>query len=174
MDPAMPPSQATSDHKERIVIIGGLVLFVIILGVIITLLVTQKPDQFSGLFTSRTLTPTPSVSPKPLICSGDYTFTVTGGDKEPRIVQGRLNPCDPKAGSMQFLTVIFASNSAVTEAEVQVTTDTKKDSYPMKKVSDSEGWKASWRMEDTYNDVYQVAITGKTDKSEKTTTLTFR
>ena len=162
-------------NNKRIII--GFSLLLLLLCIVIILVVQKKPQYFSGLFTSRFLasvTSTPTPTPKPMICKGEYAFVVSGEGKEPKIVKGILNPCDPEKGYMQFLTVTFSSTTPVVSANVNVTTDTQSKIYPMAKLETGEDWKASWRMEDTYVDRYEVAITGKTATSEETTTLMFR
>lgn len=168
-------TQSEEGNKKRIII--GFSLLLILLCIVIILVAQEKPKYFSGLFTSRFLasvTPTPTPIPKPMICKGEYSFVVMGEGKDPKITKGTLNPCDPEKEHMQFLTVTFSSSTPVVSADVSVTTDTQSKTYPMAKLEASNEWKASWRMEDTYNDIYEVAITGKTQTSERTTTLTFR
>lgn len=118
-------------------------------------------------------------SPRPL-ASGKQTYLVSGSKTgAPKATEVVIDPLDPAQNASQTVTVkvISLDGTPVSEVEVNMITDNKEKTYPLKLVSGTNldgSWQGTWTLEDSYDYLYQAAIKAKNAKSEWTVTLSFR
>jgi len=118
-------------------------------------------------------------SPRPL-ASGKQTYLVSGSKTgAPKATEVVIDPLDPAQNASQSATVkvISLDGTPVSEVEVNMITDNKEKTYPLKLISGTNldgSWQGTWTLEDSYDYRYQAAIKAKNATSEWTVTLSFR
>lgn len=178
-DPAKPSSRSPGTP-----LIIFLALLAVILGVLIianrqgidVLTLISKPlelDQ-SG---KPGETGTPSLSPTPFpIAQGPVTYSFSWGEGTtvPRMVKFDVDPHDAAAGQKQTVTVHFAHTASIDSVELQLTTDTQKNTFPLARSGGTGGdsiWTGSYTMPESHEYTYiftPVVTAGGTKTPYKT------
>ena len=191
-------TQTDRQTNNRIPIIIGFVVFLIISTFILSFLYFSKKDKPKSpnqalLQSSTSLTPAPSLtltssptpgptstpvpSPRP-IPSGKKTFSVSSAKKTgPQFQGGAIDPYDPKVNSTQTITVAITSSKPVTTGTLTMKTDTKTRDVPMSIVSGTATngvWAGTWTVDDTYLYTYTVTIIATDNTETNTVELTLR
>ena len=118
-------------------------------------------------------------TPQPL-AHGKQTYAISGSKKgAPKATEVVIDPLDPALSATQsgIVKVLSMEAGPVTKVSIQLITDNKTKTYPLKLTSgtnlDGE-WSGTWVMEDSYDYKYQMAVIAENAKDAWSITLTFR
>lgn len=119
-------------------------------------------------------TPEPTPTPTPTkLFHGKDTYTLSGGmEGKPTISTVTLDPVDPAVSAKQVFSVALTNGSPITDAYLQVRTDTKTTKVPLtlaNGASQNGTWTGSWTVPETY--LYNYIVTVVATGSNGTTTM---
>ena len=160
-------------------------LYLVLLTLSILVLVIALVIKFFILPSSKLITtpsvqvtPTPTKSNKTLPSGGQiYRFSHGKEVIGPKIQTVNISNLTPSLKETQSITVVIANDSPVTDAQVTVSMDEKKITYPLRLTqgTTTEGtWVASWNVSGTYDYQYSMNFDLKSSTGNYLGGLNFR
>lgn len=151
-----------------------LIVFLIIIGVLIVILTNPKQwNNFTGLFSRPSVSPTatPIPTPTPIeLPRGPREFGASSKGVNPQFRDLKFSEYNPKIGEEQTISVsLLDTESDVSEVNLTLITDNKTKTYPMKLIegTNKKGtWSVTIKTEDTHDYKYRLRIESRNDKGQ--------
>jgi len=95
-------------------------------------------------------------------------FRVSSGNKDgPQFMDGIIDPFRPLPDETQKFSIKVSDSVEVVKVEAVVKTDNKSRFYALKLNTSSGYWEGAWKIDDTINSNYAIAVTA-TNSNQKT------